>query len=261
MSDNDSYNGGDVSDSDNDSDNGSINGGNNPVSKMMIGGNSINKLTKSVAVVEGDSDDDDDQEGGGGEGFDSDDDYNIIPGEKGRDEEEGEEGREGREGEEEEGHYNKHIVINDIAKEKALFQLEEDEDDDDDNETYLQKFNSQVNKNYIVDYHPECITNNYEEVAALSKIIRDANGNIIDDLHKTIPFLTKYERARILGQRAKQINMGAKAFVKVPEKIIDGYIIAELELIQKRLPFIIRRPIAGGGSEYWNIKDLENIAF
>jgi hypothetical protein len=34
-----------------------------------------------------------------------------------------------------------------------------------------------------------------------------------------------------------------------------------LELEQKNIPFIIRRPIPNGGSEYWNIKDLEMIAF
>ena len=35
------------------------------------------------------------------------------------------------------------------------------------------------------------------------------NGNIIDPLHKTIPFLTKYEYTRVLGQRSKQIEEGA----------------------------------------------------
>ena len=161
---------------------------------------------------------------------------------------------------EEDQQYNTNIVI----PQNPLAHLEEDDDDDDDDEdteTYLQKFNSEVNKNYIVDFHPECLVNNYEEIAVLSKVIRDAAGNVIDDLHKTIPFLTKYEKARVLGQRTKQINSGAKAFVKVSEKNIDGYIIAEIELAQNRLPFIIRRPIAGGGSEYWAIRDLEDIAF
>jgi DNA-directed RNA polymerase subunit K/omega len=156
--------------------------------------------------------------------------------------------------------YNKNIVIGDSPLPKTLLQMDED-DDEEDGESYLQKFNSQVNKNYITDFHPECLINNYEEIAGLTKIVRDSNGNIIDDLHRTIPFLTKYEKARILGQRAKQINTGAKAFIKVPPGVIDGYIIANVELLQKRLPFIIRRPIAGGGCEYWNLKDLENIAF
>ena len=158
--------------------------------------------------------------------------------------------------------YNKNIVIGESPLPKSLLQMDDDDDDEEeDGESYLQKFNSQVNKNYITDFHPECLINNYEEIAGLTKIVRDSNGNIIDNLHRTIPFLTKYEKARILGQRAKQINTGAKAFIKVPPGVIDGYIIANVELLQKRLPFIIRRPIAGGGCEYWNLKDLENIAF
>jgi DNA-directed RNA polymerase I, II, and III subunit RPABC2 len=137
----------------------------------------------------------------------------------------------------------------------------DDDDDEEEDDNYLQKFDSEINKNYILDYHPECSIHNYDEISILTHIIRDNNNIIIDDLHKTVPFLTKYEKARVLGQRAKQINSGAKAFVKIPENVIDGYIIAELELQQKRIPFIIRRPIPGGGSEYWNLRDLEIIHF
>jgi DNA-directed RNA polymerase subunit K/omega len=137
----------------------------------------------------------------------------------------------------------------------------DDEDEDEMDESYLQKFNTSVNKNYIMDFHPECVISNYDEVVGLTKLVRDSENNIIDDLHKTLPYLTKYERARVLGQRAKQINAGAKVFVKVPENVIDGYLIAEQELAQKRIPFIIRRPTPGGGCEYWNLKDLELIQF
>ena len=110
-------------------------------------------------------------------------------------------------------------------------------------------------------FHPESILQNYDEILSMTKVVRDSNGIIIDKLHRTIPYLTKYEKARILGQRAKQINSGAYPFVKVPENVIDGYIIAELELKQKRIPFIIRRPLPNGGSEYWKVQDLEDISF
>jgi DNA-directed RNA polymerase I, II, and III subunit RPABC2 len=138
----------------------------------------------------------------------------------------------------------------------------DEDDEDDDDEDYLQKFDRDIKKNYIVDYHPECMIHNYEEISALTKVIRDKDNVIIDPLHRTIPYLTKYERARVLGQRAKQINLGARPFVKVPENIIDGNLVAEMELAQKRIPFIIRRPLPGNsGSEYWNLKDLEIITF
>jgi DNA-directed RNA polymerase subunit K/omega len=139
--------------------------------------------------------------------------------------------------------------------------LDSDEDEDDTDENYLQKFDSDINKNYINEFHPECIIHNYDEISALSRVVRDINNIIIDPLHKTIPFLTKYEKARVLGQRAKQIESGAKPFVSVPENVIDGYIIAELELQQKKIPFIIRRPLPGGAFEYWSLKELEIINF
>ena len=137
----------------------------------------------------------------------------------------------------------------------------DDDDDDEDDENYLQKFDTEIIKNYVTEFHPECASHNYEEIEKLSIVIRNHDGIIIDALHKTIPYLTKYEKARILGQRAKQIETGAKPLVKVPENIVDSYIIAELELKEKKIPFIIRRPIPHGGCEYWRLKDLETIGF
>jgi DNA-directed RNA polymerase I, II, and III subunit RPABC2 len=138
---------------------------------------------------------------------------------------------------------------------------DDDEDDEDEDDNYLQKFDEGISKNYILNNHPECIVHNYHEVLSMCRVIRDSNGIIIDDLHKTLPYLTKYERARILGVRAKQINTGATPFVKLSEEIIDGYVIAEMELKEKKIPFIIKRPMPNGGSEYWFLKDLEDLSF
>jgi DNA-directed RNA polymerase subunit K/omega len=135
---------------------------------------------------------------------------------------------------------------------------EEDENDEDDEDAnYLQKFDTDLRENFIEKHHPEAKSHNFEEVKHLSRVVRNENGIIIDNLHKTLPFLTKYETARILGQRAKQLNSGAKTFVKVPPNIIDGYEIAKLELEEKKIPFIIKRPIPDGTCEYWNVSDLE----
>jgi DNA-directed RNA polymerase I, II, and III subunit RPABC2 len=134
---------------------------------------------------------------------------------------------------------------------------EEDDEDDDEDTNYLQKFDTDLRENFIEKHHPEAKNHNFEEVKNLSRVVRNENGLIIDNLHKTLPFLTKYETARILGQRAKQLNSGAKTFVKVPPNIIDGYEIAKLELEEKKIPFIIKRPIPDGTCEYWNVSDLE----
>jgi DNA-directed RNA polymerase subunit K/omega len=133
---------------------------------------------------------------------------------------------------------------------------EEDEAHPED-ENYLQKFDRELRANYILNFHPESKTHNYEEVKALSRVSRDGRGIIIDPLHKTIPFLSKYELTRVLGQRAKQLDTGARSFVQVPLDVIDGYHIALLELKEKKMPFIIKRPLPNGGIEYWNVSDLE----
>ncbi len=144
---------------------------------------------------------------------------------------------------------------------KQLMNDYDDDDDDDDDDNYLQKFDNDIIKNYVNDFHPECLNHNYDEISKLSIVVRNKENIIVDSLHRTIPYLTKYEKARILGQRAKQIETGSKPLVKIPENIVDSYIIAELELREKKIPFIIRRPIPGGSCEYWNLKDLEMIAF
>jgi DNA-directed RNA polymerase I, II, and III subunit RPABC2 len=136
---------------------------------------------------------------------------------------------------------------------------DDSDDDDDDDENYLQKFDEKTQQNIISEYHPELQTHNYTEVEVLSRIIRDGEGNIIDPLHQTLPFITRYERAKILGERAKQINAGAPIFVEVEPNVIDGYLIALKEFEEKKIPFIIKRPLPNGGCEYWKFKDLELI--
>ena len=128
-------------------------------------------------------------------------------------------------------------------------------------EDELKKLEDSVQKDYLLDVHTELKQINHKELEALSRIIRDKNGNIIDKLHKTIPFLTKYEKTKILGLRTKQINNGSAIFVEAPKDMMDGYNIALLELEQKKIPFIIQRPMPNGGSEYWKVSDLEIIEY
>ena len=134
---------------------------------------------------------------------------------------------------------------------------DEDEDEDKSSSEYFQKLKSNVRESYIATYHPESLSHNYDEIQTLSRVVRNSAGIIVDDLHRTIPIMTKYEKTRILGQRAKQLNEGAPAFIKIDSTVIDGYLIAVKELEQKKTPFIIRRPLPNGGSEYWRVQDLE----
>ena len=134
-----------------------------------------------------------------------------------------------------------------------------DDDSDDEDENYFQKFDVDTTNEYIHTHHPEAVSHNFDEILKLIQVRRDIDNHIVDPCHKTIPFLTKFEKTRIIGQRAKQIETGSKPFVEVPHNIIDSYLIAELELQQRKIPFIIRRPLPDGTCEYWDVNDLENI--
>ena len=70
------------------------------------------------------------------------------------------------------------------------------------------------------------------------------------------PFMTKYERARILGTRAMQISRNAPVFVELEPHETDPLLIAEKELREKKIPFIIRRYLPDGTYEDWPISDL-----
>ena len=150
-----------------------------------------------------------------------------------------------------------------LQNEQSMFQNEEqdsDEDSSDEEESIIYKnLEEDIDTNLLKFYHPETENINYKELLTLSKITKNKKGEIIDPFHKTLPFITQYEKAKILGQRAKQINHGSIPFVDISSNIIDGHTIALMELNQKKIPFIIRRPLPNGTSEYWKVKDLKII--
>ena len=149
-----------------------------------------------------------------------------------------------------------HVDLNDSVDidDNTVSSIESDEFEDED---YFQKFSTDVRRDIINEYHPESIQVNYDEVNTLCDIVKNDSGLIIDPFHKTVPILSKFEKTRVLGLRAKQINEGAKPFVEMNQSNYDGYIIACQELNEKKIPFIIRRPMPNGASEYWRLKDLE----
>ena len=59
-------------------------------------------------------------------------------------------------------------------------------------------------------------------------------------------FLTRYEKARIVGARALQISFGAPILVEKPKNLIDPIKIAQLELKSAILPLTIRRELPDG---------------
>lgn len=197
--------------------------------------------------AEGTDDDDEEDDDEDAEGTDDDEEGNAYI----TDEDEGTDANNGN------GNKKQNNKVNEEEEGDAEGTDDDDDEEEEEDENYLKKFDKDLKKNYLESYHPEAYSHNFEEVKMMANVVRDENNNIIDPLHKTIPFMTKFEKSRILGQRAKQIDSGATPFVKVDKTMIDGYLIALKELEEKKIPFIIKRPLPNGGFEYWNVSDLE----
>ncbi len=76
---------------------------------------------------------------------------------------------------------------------------------------------------------------------------------------KTPPYLTRYERAKVIGVRAEQISVGQ---VPLIEDVFDGRSALDLaiqELIEKKIPNKIIRKLPNGDTETWLVKDLINL--
>lgn len=131
------------------------------------------------------------------------------------------------------------------------------DENEDDNLNYDSNLEKITHKDQFLMFHPESKHHNFDEISNAAIVTRNTDNIIVDKLHTTIPLLTKYEYTKIIGQRTKQLNEGAEPFVFIDKEIIDNSLIAEEELKQKKIPFIIQRPLPNGAFEYWHLKDLE----
>ena len=75
------------------------------------------------------------------------------------------------------------------------------------------------------------------------------------DKRLSTPYMTKYEKARILGTRALQISMNAPVMVDLAGES-DPLQIALKELREKKLPLMIRRYMPDGCWEDWTVSEL-----
>jgi DNA-directed RNA polymerase subunit K/omega len=67
--------------------------------------------------------------------------------------------------------------------------------------------------------------------------------------------LSKYEMVRILGERIKQLTLGAKPLIKNFQTLSYDSI-AEEELKRNMIPFKIKRPLPNGKYEIWTLDEL-----
>lgn len=140
------------------------------------------------------------------------------------------------------------------------FELEEDFEqiqEEGTGEQIVANTNAKLRK--LFDFHPECQIDYIETVYPKINIDTESESDItasLDQNHKTYPFLTVYEKTAIIGLRAETLSRGGQPFIQVPDYITDVREIARAELEQKRLPYIVKRPLPNGTYEYWRLTDL-----
>jgi len=145
---------------------------------------------------------------------------------------------------------------------KSDTELLSDEDYTDEEEEYLseEELIEDDDENEVVD--KDCLYNkilkeDLEEEDNFEKIIKpEPKYNILRGKDRvSFPRMTRYEMVRIIGERTKQLTMGAKAFIKNKEDYSYEEL-AVLELKNKLVPFKIMRSLPNGDKEEWSIEEL-----
>lgn len=75
---------------------------------------------------------------------------------------------------------------------------------------------------------------------------------------KTVPFLNKFEKARIMGVRKQQLSNGAEPKINTINLATIDEIVEE-ELRQRKIPLIIRRKLPNGVFEDWKLDDFMSV--
>ena len=77
------------------------------------------------------------------------------------------------------------------------------------------------------------------------------------DRRKTPKKLFNYEKVRLLGDRTKQLTLGAKPMIKNTQNM-DAKDIALLELSENLIPLILIRELPSGKKEKWYMHELQH---
>lgn len=108
---------------------------------------------------------------------------------------------------------------------------------DSDTESYASTNTQGTNEPFVIEE---------EEVEATKRDIQE---------RVTSSRMTKYEKAYVLGIRSSQLSMNAPPLVDIGN-MTDALDIAEKELRERKIPFIIRRRLPDNTYEDWPIKEM-----
>ncbi|KAF1945080.1 RNA polymerase Rpb6 [Clathrospora elynae] len=88
-----------------------------------------------------------------------------------------------------------------------------------------------------------------------STVEKEKDRRVPNEKRTTTPYMTKYEKARVLGTRALQISGNAPVLIDV-EGMTDPLQIAAKELQEKKIPLVVRRYLPDGYYEDWTCEEL-----
>lgn len=99
------------------------------------------------------------------------------------------------------------------------------------------------------------VSGEFSEESTVAVRTQLADVKIRSSERRTLPRMTKYEKAHVLGVRASQLSAGAPPFVDIGNET-NPLAIAGIELNEKKIPFIVRRRFPDGSFEDWAIDEL-----
>lgn len=82
-------------------------------------------------------------------------------------------------------------------------------------------------------------------------------ANYSPENNLTLPVMTRFERAKLLGLRTEQLARGSDPCVPLEDPLRwTPSDVAQMELYAKTIPYIIARSLPDGSREIWNVRDL-----
>jgi len=97
----------------------------------------------------------------------------------------------------------------------------------------------------------------------VSPVSREDVAESLKEDRVTHPYYTKYEYVALVGIRTQQLAEGSKPLSSIEgmTKSAPDFLwkLAEKEILEGKLPFIVHRQIVGGKSEYWSASELSVI--
>jgi DNA-directed RNA polymerase subunit K/omega len=94
----------------------------------------------------------------------------------------------------------------------------------------------------------------------VQSVTRESIQEALKQDRVSLPYYTKYEQVTLIGTRAQQLAEGAKPLISLDGMFTSDsrfvWNVAEKEVFERKLPFIIHRRFPDGRSEYWSTQEL-----